>query len=121
MKVNFELFDLAVDKIKNPIAYYIDMQEDRLIYHLEAEIDKEPNIEAEEYESKEDIYLCETRVYKKESVVGVTISYTKPYEDDLYVVLIEILGAADPLEITFNSKKAAHKFHKQLLEYIFGK
>lgn len=121
MRIDFQLFDLAVDKIKNPIAYYIDLLDDRLIYHLEAEIDKEPNMEAEEYEAKEDIYLCETRVYKRENIIGTTITFTKPYDDELYVVIVEIMGANESIEVTFNSKKAAHKFHKQILNYMFPK
>lgn len=121
MKVEFELFDLAVDKIRNPIAYYIDLQEDRLIYHLEAEIDKEPNIEAEEYEAEENVYLCETRVYKKDSIIGATISFTKPFEQELYVVIIEMAGANESIEVTFKSRKAAYKFHKQIVDYIFKK
>ena len=121
MRVEFELFDLAVDKIRNPIAYYVDLLEDRLVYHLEAEIDKEPNIEAEEYEGEENIYLCETRVYKKDSIIGSTITFTQPYDQALYVVLIEMAGANESIEITFKSKKAAHKFHKQVVDYICKK
>ncbi len=120
MKINFELFDLAVDKIKNPIAYYVELLPDRIIYHLEAEIDKEPNMEAEEYTAIENMYLCETRVYKKETLIGASISFTKPYEDELYVVLVEMAGASDVIEVTFQNRKAAYKFHKQILEYIFS-
>lgn len=120
MRINFELFDLKVDKIRNPIAYYVELLPTKILYHLEAEIDKEPDIENESYESEEGVYLCETRVYKREALIGCSISFTKPFDDELHIVMIEVMGASDNIEVTFKSKKAALKFHSQIIKYILN-
>ena len=75
MRYELKLFDLIVDKIDNPIAYYVDFLEDRIVYHIEAVLNKAPIPEEEIYESEEGIYLDETATYRREVLKGASYTY----------------------------------------------
>lgn len=124
MKIELKLFDLAIDKIKDQIDYYVDLKKDRIVYYLETFIDKVPLIgdEDESYDAKEDIYVYEKLTVKKECLTGTFLSYSEHGEGgkDLYTVYINTVGADDQIKVNFNSKKKALDFEKLIQEYIFG-
>jgi hypothetical protein len=114
MKIDFKLFDLKIDKVYKPIAYYVELEPDRFVYHIEAIIDKEDPEDVEE-----NIYTYEDIVYKKSTLIGTFMEYQKVEDQELWLVHLETAGKGE-LYITFDNKKEAIKFKKQLLNYIFN-
>lgn len=126
MKINLKLFDLLVDKIKNPIGHYIDLQEDRIIYYLETYVDKDPSALTDEPEEdmnvEEDIYYLEINMYKRDALVGTSLAFSEDGVDgaDLFIVLISCIDA-EKLKFSFDNRKEAVKFQKTIMDYILNK
>lgn len=116
MKIDFKLFDLSRDKIKEDIAYYVELLPDRFIYHIEGIVDREPDISEEVYESEEDKYIYEHSIFKKELLTGCSM-YSA--DEGLFFVDFEITGSGSVIKINFQTKKEATLFLNKVTDYIF--
>lgn len=124
MKINFKLFDLSVDKIKDPIAYFIDLQEDYFTLWLEAIYDREPqgeDLDSEEYEPAENEYILDVSTYEKSTIRGFAISESFNNEIQVYTISVILEGDLGTLLINFQTKKEMLTIYKQLISYRFSK
>lgn len=120
MKIKIDFFDLPTDKVRTPIAYYLELNDNYITYNFEAKIDVEANINLEEYETQENIHVYENFSYKRDVLTGVTLFYSQVDEIDIYTVGIDSIGQSSIIKLTLNNRKQAEKIKKQILDYILA-
>lgn len=118
MKYNIKLIDLQRDKIDKAISHYLDLQEDKFIYHIEGIISREPDAENDDYESFEEVYILEHTVLKKELLCGVSL-FTGG--NGLYTIDLELNGNTSVVKMNFDDLKEAKKLYNKIFDYIFPK
>ena len=128
MRHNFKLFDLAVDKIKKEIAYYIDLEETYFTFWLEAIYDRvpleDPSIEEEEeldLEPVENDYVLQVRTFHKQDILGLEIEEAFEHGIQVYTVGVLIKDSPTVLIVNFKTKKEALAFHKIMISYIWNR
>ncbi len=119
LRIDIEQFDLANEKVTEPIHLYIELAEHSLIYAAEY-YGEEPAAEDQEDHSLgwKEMYQNFHIKIKREVLVSLDINWVNKRE--LWRVELEANGYPNSIKFYFKKEKDARKVWKQLDEYIFG-
>lgn len=122
MRYDFNLFDLAIDKIIVQHEYSITFHEDSIEYCMDCITERKPNEEEGEYMTYSDVVNYQRTRIKRSAITAIDMC-DKKNKDNIVIywqVSISVIGASDDVFVRFESRDESAEFYRKCADYVFS-